>query len=145
MTEILLNVLKQTQDKHGYISEKALKQISISYNVPLSRLYGMVKFYTMLRTEPQGKYVIEICGSPSCVLNNGTKLQTFLEKDLKLKIGETTKDKIFTLYKTSCLGLCNEAPAILINEKPYTKLTVNKLRDILKQLRKESKTTKRKK
>ena len=97
----------------------------------------MVKFYTMLRTEPQGKYVIEICGSPSCVLNNGTRLQTFLEKELKLKIGETTKDKLFTLYKTSCLGLCNEAPAILINEKPYTKLTVNKLRDLLTKLRKK--------
>jgi len=132
--KILLNILHDAQNRHGYLSEHVLKQISIEQNIPISRLYGIAKFYTMLRTEPQGKNIIEICGSPSCVLNDGSTLETFLEKHLKIKVGQTTKDKRFSLYKTSCIGCCDEAPAMLINRKPYTKLTVSRLKSILGEL-----------
>ena len=130
---ILLNVLHEAQDKHGYLSEKVLKKLSIKHNVPIVRLYGMATFYTLLRTEPKGKYIIEICGSPSCVLNNSVTLEKFLEKELKIGVGETTKNKKYSLYKTSCIGCCNEAPAMLINRKPHTKLTVKKIKEILKK------------
>ncbi|MFC1769213.1 NAD(P)H-dependent oxidoreductase subunit E [Nanoarchaeota archaeon] len=144
MGKVLLNVLREAQDKHGYLSEYVLKQISIEQNVPIARLYGMATFYTMLRIKPQGKYVIEICGSPSCVLNNGVTLEKFLEKQLRIKIGETTKDGLFSLYKVSCIGCCDEAPAALINGRPRKNLTVQNIKELIIELRKNANTKRNK-
>ncbi len=134
-SRILMNILHEAQEKHGYLSEHILKQIAIDQDIPIARLYGVVKFYTMFHTEPQGKYVIEFCGSPSCVLADGTALEKFLEGELGVKIGGTTKDGMFSLYKTSCIGCCDEAPAMLVNGEPHTKLTVERLTALLKKLK----------
>jgi NADH-quinone oxidoreductase subunit E len=134
--DILLNILHEEQDKKGYISISALKRISSERNIPISRLYGVVKFYTMFRTEPRGKHIIELCGSPSCVLNESKEIEKFIEKELKIKIGETTKDKLFSIYKTSCIGCCDEPPAMLLNGKPITNLTIPKLKKLLYELKK---------
>ncbi|MFA6213703.1 MAG: NAD(P)H-dependent oxidoreductase subunit E [Candidatus Micrarchaeia archaeon] len=131
----LMNILHEVQERHGYISEHMLKQIAVEQDIPIARLYGVVKFYTMFHTEPQGKYVIEICGSPSCVLNNGVRLEKFLEQEIGAAIGETSKDGMFSLYKTSCIGCCDEAPAMLVNGEPHTKMTVERLKLVLKKLR----------
>ena len=130
-----MNILHEVQEKHGYISEHMLKQISIEQGIPIAQLYGVVKFYTMFHTEPQGKYLIEICGSPSCVLNNGVRLEKFLEREIGASIGETSKDGMFSLYKVSCIGCCDEAPAMLINGEPHTKMTVERVQLVLKKLR----------
>ncbi len=142
---LLMNILHEAQDKHGYISEQMLKKISVEQNIPISRLFGVVKFYTMFHTEPQGRHVIEICGSPSCILNNGMKLEKFLEKEIGVRIGETSKDCMFSLYKTSCIGCCDEAPAMLINGEPHTKMTVERVQLLLKKLRANSRRKKIKK
>jgi NADH-quinone oxidoreductase subunit E len=136
---LLMNILHEAQDKHGYISEQMLKKISVEQNIPISRLFGVVKFYTMFHTEPQGNYVLEICGSPSCVLNNGMKLEKLLEKEIGVRIGETSEDGMFSLYKTSCIGCCDGAPAMLMNGKPYTNMTVERVQLLLKKLRKSKK------
>jgi NADH-quinone oxidoreductase subunit E len=135
VTEILLNVLRKYQEKNGYLSEEVLKEISTKYNVPISRLYGLATFYTQLHTKPVGKYVIELCGSPSCQLNNSREIEHFLETHLNIEIGQTTEDKLFTLKKTSCIGCCNEAPAMLINGEPHTKLTIERVKYILEKLK----------
>ncbi|MGY4884651.1 MAG: NAD(P)H-dependent oxidoreductase subunit E [Nanobdellota archaeon] len=137
--EILLNLLHNEQDKKGYISVDFLKKISTEFNIPISRLYGVVKFYTMFRTEPQGKHIIELCGSPTCFLNEGREIEKFLEKELKIKIGETTKDRKFSVYKTSCIGCCDEPPAMLLNGKPVTKLTIPRVKNLLDDLKKQKK------
>jgi NADH-quinone oxidoreductase subunit E len=141
--DILLNILHEEQDKKGYISIEALKRISSKYNIPISRLYGVVKFYTMFRTEPQGKYIIELCGSPSCVQNESREIEKFIEKELKIKIGETTKDKLFSIYKTSCIGCCDEPPAMLLDGKPVTKLTIPRVKKLLQELRESKSKTKK--
>lgn len=135
MDKILLNVLKEAQEEHGFLSEHVLKQISIEQNIPLARLYGVAEFYTMLHTKPQGKFVIELCGSPSCVLNGGTSVEKFLELELGIHIGSTTKNGMFSLYKTSCIGCCDEAPAMLVNGKAYTKLTTQRIKDLLEKFK----------
>ena len=138
--KILLNILHEVQDREGYLSEKNLREISEKYDVPISKLYSVVTFYTMLKIQKQGKYIIELCGSPSCVLNKSREIEKFLEKELKIEIGETSEDKLFSVYKTSCIGCCDEAPAMLINGEPYTKLTVERVREILAGLRKNADT-----
>jgi NADH-quinone oxidoreductase subunit E len=136
--KILLNVLHEIQDKEGYLSEESLKKVSVKYQIPISKLYGIATFYTMLKIKKQGKHIIELCGSPSCVLNKSREIEDFLEKELKIEIGETTKDKLFSVYKTSCIGCCDEAPAMLIDGKSYTKLTIERVKEILKELRKNA-------
>ncbi len=137
--DILLNIFHEEQDKKGYISINFLKKISTKYNIPISRLYGVVKFYTMLRTEPQGKYIIELCGSPTCVLHESREIENFLKKELKIDIGDTTKDKMFSVYKTSCIGCCDEPPAMLLNGKPITNLTIEKVNKLIKELKSKKK------
>ncbi len=142
--KILLNILHEVQDKEGYLSEENLKKISIKYQIPISRLYGMATFYTHFKIKEQGEHIIEICGSPSCVLNKSREIEDFIEKELKVEIGETTKDKKFSVYKTSCIGLCNEAPAMLVDGKPYTKLTIPRVKELLKDLKNQGKQRKEK-
>ncbi|MFA5174018.1 MAG: NAD(P)H-dependent oxidoreductase subunit E [Candidatus Pacearchaeota archaeon] len=136
--EILMNILHEEQDKKGYLSESGLKEISIKYQIPISRLYGIATFHTMFRLKKQGRYIIELCGSPSCVLNKARDIENFLEKELKIEIGKTTKDKMFSVYKTSCIGCCDEAPAMLVNGEPYTNLTIERVKEILKELKKNA-------
>ena len=136
--KILLNILHEVQDKQGYLSEEGLKKISIKYQIPIAHLYGVATFYTMLKTKKQGKHIIELCGSPSCVLNKSREIEEFIEKELNIELGETTKDKKFSIYKTSCIGCCDEAPAMLVDGKAYTKLTVERVKKLLKELKKNA-------
>ena len=130
---ILLNELRKIQKKHGYISEESIKKLNKKTDIPLSRIYGTATFYAMLHTKPQGKYVIEICNSPSCYLNGSLNIIKYIEKKLKIKSGQTTKDKKFSLHIGSCIGCCNKAPAMLLNKKPITNLTKEKIDQILKK------------
>lgn len=135
MSEIILNILRDEQKKHGYLSEDILKKISRKTKIPISRLYGVATFYTMLRTSKQGKHIIEICGSPSCYVNGGLDMEKFLEKELDIDIGETTSDGKISLYKTSCIGCCDKAPAMLLDGKAVVKLTKEKVRKIIEKCR----------
>jgi len=133
--KILLNILNEIQDKEGYISEKNLKKISKENQIPISRIYSIISFHSFLKLRKQGRNIIELCGSPSCILNKSRELELFLQNYLKIKIGQTTKDKKFSVYKTSCIGCCDEAPAALINGIPYTKLSEKRLKKIIENLK----------
>jgi NADH:ubiquinone oxidoreductase subunit E len=130
---LILPLLKKEQKKAGYVSEKALKKISDETKTPISILYGVATFYSMLYTKPQGKNVIHVCTSPSCYVNGSTDVLKILKKELKLNPGKTTKDKKFTLYTTSCIGCCDEAPAMLVNGKVYGNLEEKKIKSIIKK------------
>ena len=132
---LLLPILQEEQRKNGYISEKALKKISKDVDIPISRLYGIATFYAMLHTQNQGKYVIEVCASLSCCVNGSNDIINVLERELKIFAGETTRNKLFSLYSSSCIGCCDEAPAMLINGQAYTGLNEEKIKSILKKLR----------
>lgn len=130
----LLQELKKAQKKDGYVSEDSLKKISKNLDIPISRVYGAATFYAMIHLKPQGKYVIEICNSPSCYLNNSLDIIKYLEKLLKIKSSQTTKDKKFSLHISSCIGCCNKSPAMKINEKVYTNLTKEKIDETINYL-----------
>jgi NADH-quinone oxidoreductase subunit E len=141
---ILLNVLKDAQEEEGYLSEKTMRKISEKYDIPLARLYGIATFYMMLKTKPQGKHVIEFCSSPSCILNDSITVEEALKKKLGIDSGETTKDKLFSLYRSSCIGCCDQAPAMLIDGKPYGKLTIKKIDEIIDKIKSKEKNIKKK-
>lgn len=135
MNHNILPELESIQKRFGYISEKEMKKLSEKLDVPISHIYGVATFYAHLYTKPQGKYIIKICNSPSCYLNGSLNIIKYIEKKLKIRSGQTTKDKRFSLHIESCIGCCDQAPAMLINEKVYGNLTKKKIEDILKKLR----------
>ncbi len=137
--ELLLQILRKEQKNNGYISESALKKISRKTDIPISRVYGVATFYSMLHDKKQGKNIIYACDTTSCHVNGSKKIIKYLEKKLKIKAGNTTKNKKFSLYTTSCIGCCDEAPAMLLNGKAYTKLTKEKIDDIIKIINKKIK------
>ncbi|MFH1652603.1 MAG: NAD(P)H-dependent oxidoreductase subunit E [Pseudomonadota bacterium] len=132
---LLLPALKKIQKRDGFISEDSVKALSIETKIPVSRIFGVITFYSMLHTKKQGKHIIYICSSPSCAVNGSLDIFKYLEKKLKIKAGSTTKDKKFTLYETSCIGCCDEPPAMLLNGKSHTKLTETKIDQIIKKCR----------
>ncbi len=130
MVDLLLSLLKQIQKKKRYVSEEDMKRLSKKTGIPIAKIYGAATFYSMLHTQKQGKYIIEICNSPSCYVNYSIDLIKFIEKNLKIKSGEITKDGKFSLHICSCIGCCDKAPAMKINSKVYGNLTKKKIEEI---------------
>lgn len=134
--ELLLPLLREIQQKEGYISEDSLKKLSIKTKIPIVKLYAAATFYSRFHTaHKQGKYIIEICNSPSCYLNGSIDIIKYIEKKLKIKSGDTSKDGKFSLHIGSCIGCCDKAPAMRINSKVYENLTKEKIDVILNECR----------
>ena len=129
---MLLAELEKIQKKYRYIPEKELKRLSKKLNIPISRVYGMLTFYSKFYTEKQGRKIIEICNSPSCYVNNSLDIIKYIEKKIRIKSGETTKNGEYSLHICYCIGCCNEAPAMLVNGRLYGNLTKEKIDDLLK-------------
>jgi NADH:ubiquinone oxidoreductase subunit E len=135
----LLPKLEKEQEEKGYISENALKRISKETGMPISRIFAVGTFYAHLHFKKQGKNIIEICNSPSCYLNGSLNVIKELEKILKIKSDEMTKDGKFSLHICSCIGCCDKAPAMKINKKVYGNLTKEKIADIIKKCKSSKK------
>lgn len=131
MTKFLLTELKRIQEKYNHLPRKELVKLSKQLKIPLTEIYGVATFYSFLSVKPQGKNFIHICNNPSCYVNGSLDLIKFIEKELKIKSGETTKDKKFTLHIGSCIGCCDKAPAMMINRKVYNCLNKKKIKEIL--------------
>lgn len=139
--KLLLPILNEIQHKNGYISEDIVRDLSRKTKIPMSEIYGVITFYSCLTVKPQGKCVIHLCNNPSCYVNGSMDIIKHLEKKLKIKSGQTTKDRKFTLHIGSCIGCCDKGPAMLINGKVKTNLTVKKIDEILKKCKSSKKQT----
>jgi len=131
----LLPCLEEIQKACRCIPHDAVTYLRDRLGIPSVDIYGVVSFYGMLTTVEQGKYVIRLCDSLPCHLNHSENMLIILEDELGIKSGETTRDKKFTLETVPCLGLCDKAPAMMINENIYGKLTRGKIKTILNSLK----------
>lgn len=132
--EALIPCLHIAQNKCGCISESVISFLAEKLRLPRIEVYSVVSFYSMFTFEQQGKYVIRVCNSLPCYLRGSRKVMEILEKLLGIKEGQTTKDKRFTLEAVSCLGVCDLAPAMMINQEVYGKLTPARIKKIIGQL-----------
>ena len=128
----LLNRIKDEQEKSGYVSEGAMATMAESMGVSVGEVYGVTTFYSFLSTKPLGRHVIRICKSVPCFFQNGGMLSASIEKELGIGPGETTSDGRFTFELTNCIGACDQAPAMLVDETVYGDLTPLKIKEILK-------------
>ncbi|KAB3534883.1 NAD(P)H-dependent oxidoreductase subunit E [Alkaliphilus pronyensis] len=136
----LIEVLIQCQslNQQNYITEEQLNLISKGLNIPLSKAYGVASFYSMLSTSKKGKYVIQVCNSGPCYVNNSKTIAKAFQDALGISLGEVTADGLFSLEYTSCFGGCQIAPAVKINDMVYGNLTEEKVWQLVDSLRKEA-------
>lgn len=134
----LIGLLQETQEIYGYLPRAVLEEIARRTKTPISRVYGVATFYAQFRLEPRGQNIIRVCVGTACHVRGGARILQRVEDDLEIKPQETTKDLLFTLEPVACLGACGLAPVMMINERPYGKLTPDKVSRILKQYQKES-------
>jgi len=112
----LIPVLQATQSLFGYIPQEAILKISEILNEPLSKVYGVITFYSFFSLKPRGKYLIRVCLGTACYVQGANEILTALKQQLSIEIGETTPDKLFTLDVGRCFGACGLAPVIMIND-----------------------------
>jgi len=125
----------QDQDPQHYISPEAVDIVAEYLKIPVNHIYGVLTFYTMYSTKPRGKNIIRLCESPPCYIRGSENMLRKLKILLGINIGETTKDGLFTLEFTSCLGVCGNAPVMMINDDVYGDLTEEKVEEIIEKIR----------
>ena len=131
----LIQVLHTAQDIFGYLPKEVQLYISKKLNIPPSKVYGVVSFYSYFTTEPIGKYKISVCLGTVCFVKGSDKILAEFEKQLGIKNGQTTKDLKFTLEGLRCVGACGLAPVVVVNGKVYGNVTVDQVSDILDHYR----------
>jgi NADH-quinone oxidoreductase subunit E len=133
--EMAIDVINVLQEHYGYFSDEALAQAADLLNMSSLELEELATFYTFIYREPVGKYVIHVCDSLICWMENGENLLAHLKEKLGIGVGETSADRLFTLLPVCCIGYCDRAPAILVNRKVHGPLTVETLDRLIDTLR----------
>ncbi len=126
-----IDALKIVQSHHGWISDELLKDVAEILGMSEAELDSVATFYTRIYRKPVGRNVILICDGISCMIMGYVTLYDYISDKLGIKFGETTVDGRFTLMPISCLGDCDNAPVMMINEDHYNNLTTDKVKELL--------------
>ena len=129
----LINILHEAQELLGYLPQVVQQVIAADLHIPVSRVYGVVTFYSFFTMEPKGKYPISVCLGTACYVRGAEKVLEEFQKELEIKVGETTPDGLFSLDTLRCVGACGLAPVVTIGGKVYGRVTPEKVRDILQE------------
>lgn len=134
----LIQILHLAQGIYGHLPLELQQFIAQRFDIPLSKLSGVVTFYSFFSTQPRGENTIRVCMGTACYVRGGKKILTRLREELAVEIGGTTADGKFTLEVMRCIGACGLAPAIKINDRVYKQVNSNKLQVILAEYYNES-------
>lgn len=129
---LILHAL-QNSNPYNYLSKKDLRLVAAYLNATLATIYGIASYYTMFSLRPRGKHIIRICRSPVCHQAGALDLSAELTRILKIDLGETTTDRQFTLETSECLGQCDVAPAMMVDEGVYGNLTRKKIEAVIRR------------
>jgi NADH-quinone oxidoreductase subunit E len=131
---LLLPALHQAQEETGWLPPEVLEEIGAYIGIHPAQVREVASFYTMYNLKPVGKYHLKICTNVACCIRGAYDLVEHCEKKLGIAVGETTKDKKFTLHEEECLGACGTAPAMMLNDDYHEGLSVGKLDELLNRL-----------
>lgn len=131
----LITVLHKAQEIFGYLPMEVQEFISENTNIPISEIYGVITFYSFFTTTPKGEYPISVCMGTACYVNGAEKILNEIQRELGIKVGETTNDGKFSLDVLRCIGACGMAPVILIGKKTYGRVKADEVKNILKEYR----------
>ncbi len=131
----LIEVLHLTQNTFGYIPRDIVTKISKTLDLPVSKIYGVITFYSRFSLVPKGKYSISVCMGTACYVKSAEAILKEFSKQLGIGIGETTEDLIFSLIETRCVGDCAAAPVVNVNELVYKEVKVDDVKSILSDIK----------
>ena len=129
----LIPILQDVQKEFGYISPESVKKISRYLKVSENQIYGVSSFYAQFRFTEPGRHGIKVCLGTACHVRGGATLLEALERGLGISCGQTTEDKRFDLERVACLGCCALSPVVQIDRDIYSRMTVNRLTELLKE------------
>jgi len=128
----LLGMIKGEQETSGFVSDAAISEMAESLSLPVSDVYGVATFYSFVSTNALGRHVIRICKSVPCHLQDAEMIIKAIEETLSISPGETTSDGRFSFELTNCIGACDQAPAMLVDDAVHGHLTPEKISEILR-------------
>lgn len=131
----LLPVLWIAQEQYGWISQETMKEVAALLDLPYGHVLGVVSFYSMFHDKPMGRYHLQVCTNVSCQLLGSDKIVDYLLQKCGVRVGETSVDGRYTLSEVECLGSCDTAPMMQINDEYYEDLTKEKIDHILLRLK----------
>lgn len=132
---MLLTALYIAQEQDGYLTERAVRHIADRMQMPIADVYSAASFYSLFRTQPEGRYVIQVCEGLSCYLAGGAEpLVEHIKEMLGIQVGETTPDGLFTLRVAECLASCGTSPTLRVNDELYEGMTPEKVDRLLNHL-----------
>ncbi len=132
--EALVEILRDLNEDAGYLNRDQLTIIAETLGLPLSKVYSVASFYSMISLEPLGEHVIRLCEDAPCHVAGGQEIWDTLEQELGIPFGETSLDGKWSLLTTSCLGACSVGPVMMVDDEIYGNLTPDKVRAIINQL-----------
>lgn len=138
----LIPILQTAQNLFGYLPGKVLKHISLRLKIPYSEVTGVVSFYSFFSTVPRGKHVVRVCLGTACYVRGGKEVLEAFKKNLKINVGETTPDRMFSLEVGRCFGACGLAPVAMIDDDVHQRVKSAKIRDIISQYQHEGEDVK---
>lgn len=135
--ENLMPILQGIVHKERFLSEEAMMIVAKELNLSTAEVYGTASFYTFLDTVPRGQNIVKICKTIACHMKGKDEVISALEDVLKIKIGETTADKKFSLLQANCLGWCHKGPVMLVNDEVYPEITPEKAIEVIQNYMKK--------
>jgi len=130
----LLPVLQSIQRNHKNIPDFAQQEIARLLDIHPVEVYSVISFYSFLHSGNSGKNIVRLCKTIVCDFSGKDKIENAITRKLGIKVGETTKDKKIKLEYTNCLGMCDQGPAMMVNDKIHTELTPEKALKILSEI-----------
>ena len=127
----VINVLHKVQGEFGYLPAEVQELVAKELNIPVSRVYGIVSFYSFFTMTPKGQYPISVCLGTACYVRGAEKVLDELKRQLGIGVGEVTPDGKFSLTCLRCVGACGLAPVIEVGEKVYGRMTPDRVKDVL--------------
>ena len=129
----ILGILQDIQAEEKYLPKEALEYVSQKMNIPMVQVFRIATFYNALSLKPRGRHKIDVCLGTACHVRGGGKILDKMERDLGIAMGETTKDKRFTLEVVHCVGCCSLGPVAVIDGEVIGRLSQDKVPALLKE------------
>jgi NADH-quinone oxidoreductase subunit E len=128
-----IDALKIVQEQRGWVSDESIQDIAAILEMPAEEVDGIATFYNMIFRKPVGRNIILICDSISCYVMGYESIYQYISKKLGIKFGETTSDMRYTLLPNACLGDCDHAPAMMVNQDHFNRLKPEMIDEILEK------------
>lgn len=129
----MIPILQDVQKEFGYIGQESVKRISRYLKLSENLIFGVTSFYAQFRFTEPGRHTVKVCLGTACHVRGGATLLDMLERGLNIRCGETTEDRRFDLERVACLGCCALSPVVQIDRDIYSRMSVNKLTELLKE------------